>query len=162
MNMRFVNTPEAISAMLESGMDVLMKKAEFLGATCGAGGVGLLFEGKLHTLSEPLRNDWALAFDPNKEWPGETEIGIDYLGYVLGKISLSARIKADSYDSPASGKCDYGESNSIGCVFSVLLLNCNENVELYAAFSGMTPDQDKEAAYEAVAAMELMADKLFA
>lgn len=152
----FLYGNKSLYGILDSGLEALMAKAEELGATCGAGGIAIVFEdGKLYSTFEPIDGDWSKSYDMEKTWPGESEKGIDYLGYAMGKMAQSVRTGKPSIED---GTPDYGESASIGsaclvCKLQALPGNEETNFKLIAVYSGMTSEDDALASKSAVDAM---------
>lgn len=146
-------------SILEAGLIKVMAAAEARNATCGVGGVAILYEGRLYPLFAPLHNDWSLAFDPDKQWPGETEKGINYLGYAMGKLAQAARTNVPSTDCPIT-RYDYGESNDVGSYCETIYLEYGGSFEFHAVYSGMESNQDKVSSIEGVSHMVVLGQKL--
>jgi len=138
---------KAIADILDTGIAALMKKADELGAQCGAGGVGILVDKRLYILCEPFR-DWMSAFDPTKTWPEDEDFdpdnprtGINYVGYALMKMAQSVRT---GKPSQTIGILGYGEADDIGCAVGKCFIESlsEDYVTIFAVFSGMTSKYD--------------------
>lgn len=156
---RFLKDSSIRNTLLESGLIKVMAAAEARNATCGVGGVAILYEGRLYPLFAPLHNDWSLAYDPDKQWPDETQKGINYLGYAMGKLAQAVRTKEPSTDFPIT-HFDYGESNDVGSFCETMFLEDGGSFEFHAVYSGMESNQDKVSSIEGVSHMVVLGQKL--
>ena len=156
---RFLKDSSIRDTILEAGLFKLMAAAEARDATCGVGGAAIVYEGRMYPLYAPLHDDWSLAFDPEKQWPGEKEKGIDYLGYAMGKMAQSVRTHEPSTDFPIT-KYDFGESNDVGSFCETISLEDGGSFEFHAVYSGMESNQDKASSIESVSHMQVLAGSL--
>lgn len=158
MNSELLRNPTFIQKVLEIGLKMLLEEAKSLGAVCGVGGVGIVVEGELQTKFAPLDGDWSLAYDADKQWDGESEKGINYLGFAMGKMAQSVRTKEPSTDYPIT-RFDYGESNDDGSFCEAFYCD-GFRYELHAVFSGLSSADDKRSSITSVGYMRVESTQL--
>jgi hypothetical protein len=107
----------------------------------------IVLDGKIHLDAQAFGGDVTNENNPDRNWEGDPNVGINYVGYATGKVMQSMRTKAPSNEEDALG---YGESDSAGSYREICFCvdPAGNKIEflLLAAYSGMEPEEDLQIA----------------
>lgn len=147
----FLHQPDVMSSILERILTFGITNAKSRGADHGAIVAAFYIDGELFLRSRACNGDIAKESNPNLTWEDDHHIGINYVGFAIGKIMQSIRTGTFSEEGSALG---YGESDAKGSYREICFdrNKVGEDIpfELHAAFSGLDSDTDFDIAHEAI------------
>lgn len=143
----FLYDPGVMDAVLQAALAGGLKKAADLKAKQGAVVAAIVVNGELYLQSQAISGDVATEYDPDITWEEDPIIGINYVGYAIGKAMQTLRTSIPSKEGGAIG---YGESNDVGSDREICFCHNHkgEKVQflLILSYSGVSSQEDYQIA----------------